>query len=468
MDDALGDEAENLLFWREDDSGHQPANLLLLDTPDVDGVLSANHRRAEATRHAADVVVAILTQQKYNDAAVRDFFKEAAAADKTIVVVFNMVHWPRQRETVEKWLETFVTETGAHPYTTYAVPWDDQAADALRLPFHPLTPGAVDPRRDLAELRFDEIKLRALSGSLKVVLDDRHGVPRWMAELAQAAGDQRTAYDVLSNDLRLPIKNLPTLPKHVLWTQIWNWLDRHRNPIERTVNRVMSLPGKWLAERFRESPQEEEARYREREWDAFRVALEEFLERLDTLRRGGNAIIRGALERIAPLNDRRRIFDAAEKRYRELPLLTDEYRRFVDNELTTFGQQSPRLLRGITWTLIGTAVVRPAVTLSLGYWGAHAVDIAGGNLFNMAGDVVVGAATAAGGEGVMAGAMLPVRNLLSRIFDRFYAERGRLLADILHDLVLGDSILSLRERAELPQSEAWRELSRLVEELKLN
>jgi ribosome biogenesis GTPase A len=38
-DDALAESSENLLFLREDDVGRQPPNLLLLDTPDIDGWL---------------------------------------------------------------------------------------------------------------------------------------------------------------------------------------------------------------------------------------------------------------------------------------------------------------------------------------------------------------------------------------------------------------------------------------------
>ena len=96
--DALGGggEGDDLLVWCEDPVGRQPARLILVDTPDVDGTLRGNWQRAEAVRNACDVIVAVLTQQKYNDAAVRDFFAAAAAAGKSLVVVFNMVDWPAQ------------------------------------------------------------------------------------------------------------------------------------------------------------------------------------------------------------------------------------------------------------------------------------------------------------------------------------------------------------------------------------
>ena len=36
------------------------------------------------------VLLAVLTQQKYNDAAVKQFFRAAVEADKPIVVLFNL------------------------------------------------------------------------------------------------------------------------------------------------------------------------------------------------------------------------------------------------------------------------------------------------------------------------------------------------------------------------------------------
>ena len=138
-DDALAEGPADLLIHREDPSGTQPTNLVLLDTPDVDGALLANWERARRICHAADVLVAVLTDQKYNDAAVRRFFREAAEADKTILVVFNMVDWPEDRAYCPRWLETFRTGTGAEPAHVYAAPRDRQAARENRLPFHPLS-----------------------------------------------------------------------------------------------------------------------------------------------------------------------------------------------------------------------------------------------------------------------------------------------------------------------------------------
>lgn len=463
--DALRDDADNRLFLRTDASGQQPANLLLLDTPDVDGILSANHRRAELIRHTADVLVAVLTQQKYNDAVVRDFFREAARADKTLLIVFNMVHLPEQAATARHWLQTFATNTNCLPQAAYLAPYDFQAAEQLTLPFQPLTEHATNPRADLSQLQFAEIKLRSLRGSLQVVLDELQGLPSYLRDCVRVSGEYREAYEVLAREVQVPITNLPQVPSELLWEEIWNWLDEHRKPWERVVNRTLSWPGRMVAKLWQRSPATNLEDYRRREWDAFQAALANYLTRLDGFRRGGNELIQGALAGAHLGANREELFADLKRQYQSLPLLTDDYRKFVRAELDAFAVNNPKLLKGLTITLQGTAVVRPIAMLGLGYFGAHAIDLAGGHLLNMTGDVVVGATAAISGEGLVAGMMLPVRELLGRIFSHYYTERAALLAKMLHERVLGDSIVKLKEAADLPELPWWLELNRVVNEL---
>ncbi|MGV2333591.1 MAG UNVERIFIED_CONTAM: hypothetical protein LVR18_05525 [Planctomycetaceae bacterium] len=65
------------MFWRP--AAELPDWLLVLDTPDIDSDARVNWQRADAVRRSADVLIAVLTQQKYNDAAVKEFFRRGAA-----------------------------------------------------------------------------------------------------------------------------------------------------------------------------------------------------------------------------------------------------------------------------------------------------------------------------------------------------------------------------------------------------
>ena len=123
-----------------------PPRLLLLDAPDVDSDVAVNWRRATAIRQAADVLVAVLTQQKYNDAAVKQFFRAAVEADKPIIVVFNQCELEADRAYWPQWLETFCQQTGARPELVYVVPYDRRAAEELRLPFYNISPRPTDLR----------------------------------------------------------------------------------------------------------------------------------------------------------------------------------------------------------------------------------------------------------------------------------------------------------------------------------
>src|SRR5262249_57024538 len=110
---ALENSPEHRLYWRE--SERLPGNLLVLDTPDIDSDAQVNWHRANCIRHAADVLIAVLTQQKYNDAAVKQFFRKAAEEDKAGIVVFNQCLLPEDEQFWPKWLETVWQGKGMEP-----------------------------------------------------------------------------------------------------------------------------------------------------------------------------------------------------------------------------------------------------------------------------------------------------------------------------------------------------------------
>lgn len=77
--ERFGD-ADNLLFTTI--GNHLPANLLLLDTPDIDSVVTENLLRASMICQASDVLIGVLTDQKYNDAAVKMFFSRSSSPEE--------------------------------------------------------------------------------------------------------------------------------------------------------------------------------------------------------------------------------------------------------------------------------------------------------------------------------------------------------------------------------------------------
>jgi hypothetical protein len=159
------------------------------------------------------------------------------------------------------------------------------------------------------------------------------------------------------------------------------------------------------------------------------------------------------------------LFDELRKRHAAMPLLTDGYREFVRGQLDAFEQEYPNLVKFITRSLVTTAVVRPLVTVGLFWGGTHVFDLAAGHVVNIAGDLVVGAVTVATGEGLIAQFTYPLRQLLSKLFSRFYAERAVVLADSLHDLVLGAALDEIKRLADVPSTASFVAARQAVQEL---
>jgi len=461
-DDALDPTAVNTLVWREDAGGGQPARLVLLDTPDIDGTLRDNWQRAELVRNACDVIVAVLTQQKYNDAAVRDFFAAAAAAKKTIIVVFNMIEWPAQRQVVSGWLKTFVAETRAEPAAVYAAPFDFTAAAAGRITFHPLpelTPdgAAVDLPKRLTECDFDRIKLRSMEGAFRVVLDPAAGAGAWLDTFEKTAREWQDARRLLTDESRVRVE-MPTAPREIVWNEIWEWLEPRRSGFDLAVSRAYRFAGRgvaWAAERvgLSRSAREKRDDFSAIELAALKQALGDFIDRLDEACRA-NPRLAALLEDRLVNGDRAAWYADLERRHAALPIVSDDYRTFAREKLDTVARENPSMVRLVLAALNVGAVARPAITVALGLAGAAAVPAAaataGGltTLVHHVGDVVVGTAATLAGEGALGLTVAGLKPLIETLFAGWSAERGRVLAETIHDVVLGDRLDEIERLAE--------------------
>jgi hypothetical protein len=453
-EDALDASRGDVLVWREDESGRQPQRLVVLDTPDIDGTLRENWHRAELVRNAADVLLAVLTQQKYNDAAVREFFAAAAAAGKTVIVVFNMDTWPAQRERLAGWLKTFSTETGIAPAAVYAAPHDPVAAEEGRITFHSLTELTPDgrdlpPAERLAGGDFDALKRRAMQGALAVVVDPRHGLGTWLDALNARAAEWRESLALLEREGRVRME-LPPAPRDVVWQEIWNWLEPRRSKLDLVVSRGYRAIGgglAWVGRRvgLGRSPEEEREDFQGVELAALKAALGDFVQRLEDAC-GRDPRLAAVIGSRLTAADRTAWYADLERRHAALPLVSEGYRSFVRNELDRFAAANPSLVKFIVGGLNVGAVARPVVTLALLGAGAAAVPAAAGAagglsvLVHHVGDYAVWAAAPLVGEGALGLAVAGVRPLIERLFAGWSAERGEILIATLHDVVLGDGV----------------------------
>ena len=397
-DDPLRDSPEHHLYWRVGEN--VPSRLLLLDTPDVDSDVQVNWHRARAIRQAADVLVAVLTQQKYNDAAVKQFFREAVLADKPIVVVFNQCDLEADRAYWPQWLATFCSETDARPELVYVLPLDRKAAVETRLPFYRVGPtGELPPeetsglRDDLATLEFDAIKIRTFRGALARVIDAETGAAAYLETIRTASGEFLAAAEALSASEMARVA-WPTLPAGVLVDEIRSWWDASRAEWSRRVHGFYRALGQGVTWPIRAAhaalnpttADPLETLHRQ-ERAAILLAVEKLLDELSRLAEVGSDTLRPRLQKLLGGNARQELLLRIEEAHRELPTIDDDYREFLRCELDAWRQANPRAIRFLQSLDNVAAVARPAITVSLAVSG-----------WVVAGDLVSQAAVQAAGH----------------------------------------------------------------------
>ena len=443
---------------------------MLLDTPDVDGAIPVNWDRARLIAHSADVLIAILTQQKFNDAAVRRFFREAAEADKTVVVVFNMVEWPEDHEHCLRWLETFCKGTGGGPG-----PRLRRAPRPGRGPREPAgVPPAVPglhraaPRPGRAAVHRDQGPLAPRGAAADARA--RGGPARLPGNAEGCAEENRKAREIIHDTVQIKLE-APELPGHLVTGEIWRWLEPRRTRFDRAVHKFYGKLGGAVMKLLpgHRDPEKEEADYVKAEQSLLTRALEEIYAKLELVERAGTPVLRRELEPVLSGPERQRAFEELQSRLAATPLLTDAYRRAIAGQLETFEGEHPRMMRAIEWGLVATAVIRPAI--SIGMFGAAdlvahtALHVGTHSVVQVAVEVAAGAAGAAGGEGAIAGLAAPARKLIADLFAEFYRERAELLARVIHDCVLGRHLERIDRLSELGKSEDFKTAFRVAGDL---
>ena len=483
-DDPLNDTPENCLFWRVGPT--LPPQLVLLDAPDIDSNMTVNWDRARAIRQTADVLVAVLTQQKYNDAAVKEFFRAAVEARKPIVVVFNQCELQADRNYWSQWLATFCEHTGARPELVYVVPYDRAAAERLKLPFYPMQPEASflqesSLRDDLAALHFDAIKIQTFRGALERVLDPQEGLPAYLDSIRRAAGEFSAAAAALSTSEMARVV-WPSLPPGVLIEEIGHWWNDSRQEwsrrihgFYRTIGRGVTWPVRAAWRSMAPAAADPIVTFQQQERAAIVLAVEKLLDELDRLAQVGNDTLRPRLQHLLGGHARATLLARVQTAHEELPAVDEHYRAFLRAELDTWRQSNPRAVRFLQSLDHVAALARPAITVTLFFTGLHvAGDLAGQaaaqaastTAGHLATEAAIAGGITGGGEVLVGGTGEGVRQAAGRLFyrlqSRYAQQRAGWLAQWLERELLGDLLTDLRRGAEVPESVEFREVETLT------
>ncbi len=482
-DHALRETSDHELFWRM--APELPPTLLVLDTPDIDSDARVNWVRADAIRRSADVLIAVLTQQKYNDAAVKEFFRKAASEDKAVLVVFNQCLLPDDETYWPVWLDTFCTETGVKPEAVYLAPADRAAAEELRLPFferpwpiasgqsHEITGEPHNLREDLARLKFREIRVRTLRGSVRELLDQDSGVPSWMTSLRNASADLQATSERLSSDAVLKIRDWPVPSAQSFVGEIRIWWKARQQGWARRINRVYDTVGSgilWPLKAARNAiqgePIEPLVQYREREWSAILTTIEELFDKLQWMAESGNDMIRPRIESVLQGASRTELIELMRKRHLQVDFEA-ELKEVVNTEMERFSIDSPEMFAFYRQLHNVTAAVRPmtsVVLFSLGFGPAgetvapFVADAAANAVVHVVADIAGRATAAVAGEAAV-GAAGQGAGMLQAWFHqlngRFTERRVNWLTGLIRSEMLGTLPEDLHRAAAITESAQW-------------
>lgn len=159
----------NVLFMKP--SLDLPDFLVLLDVPDVDSIDLINWDVAENIQAVCDVLIAVLTGEKYQDDKVVEYFRKAAGSGRIILPLMNKTSADGNFAVARAQIEDFCQVVGIDPPAFFAVPHDYTLMDTCEQPIVSLT--GTSPLRDyLEQLDVVETKDRVYRNTLSHFADE--------------------------------------------------------------------------------------------------------------------------------------------------------------------------------------------------------------------------------------------------------------------------------------------------------
>ncbi|WP_437187408.1 GTPase [Planctomicrobium sp. SH668] len=491
---ALQTDGKHLLYYHL--SELTPPNLIILDTPDIDSVEQVNWERADAIRQSADVLIAVLTQQKYNDASVKEFFRQAAHEGKLVIVIFNQCLIPDDLEYVPLWLKTFCEETGIRPELVYLSPYDRRAAEENRLPFFelPLSGDAnsaqitANPKNllnDLSRLKFEAIRTQALSGAINHLISQHDGIPAWLNSISIRSREFTDALNLLTGNKLLEIEQWPNLPNKILIEQIRLWWKSQREGWTANVHgfyqrlgEIISMPIQAVLSRSRSTPDASPLdRYREEEWTAILSVLERCFQRMEWAKELGNPLLTPRLTTLLSGDARAKVIQKVRDLHEQLDFEA-EVRTLVETQLRNFKTERPDFYRIIRNVDSLAAATRPVLTIALFMTGAgpvgHAItpiitDSAMQGALHLAGDAIGGTVATAVGDKVItetaSGSAGYLEAKFRQLHTAFAQHRVQWVMQQLEACLIGDFVADLKGASQIDRSPEFQSISRLVGEL---
>ena len=464
----LEEHEEDVLYWRQ--GVNVPPQLILLDTPDVDSTNKANWRRAEKIRQIADVLIAVLTKQKYNDAVCVDFFRQATKSGKKFILLFNQFDM-EDVSYLQDMVNKIVSNIEQPPIFIYLAPHDRKASESLGLPFYyvPInSDGAVKSDQidldapksltdELAKMHFEELKAYSLVKSLADSMDSNTGLGKWLSDIRVQSEKFALQLKALE-ELNPGTIEVPILPKEMIRKELQLWRSSFRGswtnwamvPTE-ALGKAWKYAVSFFKKKDENEPTEEE-KFLELERTYMFNAVEKIHNSLKNQAAFDN-VLGNELRALLASNSIESILQRVESEHKSAPILSEGFHDYVKSELTQWSEKHP--WKSNIYKVLDSALViaRPAATVALGtcFWFTPTVTL--------------GAVTAVAGAS-NAFDLMSLGDLGCKIQNRFCIERAQWLQSIIRqELHLDELFEKMKRQSSVTDEDAYKQAATLQQEL---
>ena len=221
-----------------------PDRLILLDTPDVDSIDTINWEQAENIRAAGDVLIAVLTGEKYKDERVVQFFRQAAASGRWIVPLMNKADPSDDFEIARQQLDEFCEEAGIDA-DVYCLAHDFTIAKALERNEGPVPIPGIDGRPPLKEyilgLDVAGMKGRVFSQTVQHFL---HEAGEFTADLDEMTEQLRATVDEFRRRAATYASKYDPAPGAEIGHLFHAFVTERRGPVRRAIGQTSAAVAK--------------------------------------------------------------------------------------------------------------------------------------------------------------------------------------------------------------------------------
>ncbi len=232
-------------------SPRTPQHLVIIDSPDFDGIDDAHHKISAGLSRIADLIVCVVTKHTYSNATVRRVMDSAIDHGRPYVVVYNEA--PKDTRIAARHLESLIDSFKSKPQGRFYAPLDldvqsdPKALKVLRIdddePFDPVSLSVDDVKRLLVQANASKLAKLAegVDDMINAWAEHAGQVERFLDGITKAAGQfgrsvavasypieplRDTVIEILNERslwhrrARIPVQSLA---KGVSWTskQVW-------------------------------------------------------------------------------------------------------------------------------------------------------------------------------------------------------------------------------------------------------